>query len=160
MNLTVDVRAEQLLAQLAGSGDRFMADQAVAVDRLSIEVQALVKDTKLSGQVLHTRTGTLRRSINRKIIKTPSTVAAEVGTNVVYAAVHEYGFDGPVNVREHTRKLAGGGTANVRAYVMSMHMPERSFLRSTLDEQTTHIIETLRAAALKSLRASVAGGAS
>jgi phage gpG-like protein len=152
VNLSIDVRAEQLLAQLAGAGDRFMAEQQIAVDRLSIEVQALVKDTKLSGQVLHTRTGTLRRSINRKVTKTPASVTAEVGTNVSYAAVHEYGFTGPVDVREHTRKMAGGGTANVRAHVMNMRMPERSFLRSTLDEQAEHIRETLRAAALHSLR--------
>jgi phage gpG-like protein len=159
MNLTVDVRAEQLLAQLAGAGDRFMADQRVAVERLSIEVQAAVKDQKLSGQVLHVRTGTLRRSINRKITQTGSTVYGEVGTNVRYAAIHEYGYEGNVDVPEHTRRTAGGDSVNVRAYVMRMHMPERSFLRSTLDEQADHIRKTLREAALHSLRSAVTGGA-
>lgn len=150
-DLAVDVRAEQLLAQLAGASDRFVADQAKAVDRLSIEIQTLVKANKLSGQVLHVRTGTLRRSINRKVMTRDNSVMGEVGTNVVYGAIHEYGFDGSVDVRAHTRQLAGGGSANVRAYVMRMRMPERSYLRSTLAEEADRIRETLRQAALRSL---------
>lgn len=150
--LTIDVRAEALLSQLAGASDRFLEDQKRAIDRLSIELQSMVKTQKLSGQVLHVRTGTLRRSINRQITSTSTSVMGQVGTNVRYAAIHEYGFEGRVSVPQYSRQNPGGGSTNVRAHVMNMRMPMRSFLRSTLHEQAEHIRETLREAALKSLR--------
>lgn len=150
--LTVDVRAEQLIARLAGA-ERSMTDSLkAAVDRLTIEVQSHVKDRKLSGQALHVQTGTLRRSINRETIVTGSTVTGQVGTNVRYAAVHEYGFRGSVNVRSYTRSTANGGATTVRAHTRQMDLPARSFLRTTLAEDADHIRLVLRAAAVAGLR--------
>jgi len=151
--LTVDVRAEQLLAQLAGVDRQMTADVKTAVDRLTIEVQSHVKDRKLSGQVLHVQTGTLRRSINRATIEQGGTVTGQVGTNVRYAAIHEYGFQGTVGVRSYVRSLPGGGAATVRAHSRRMNMPVRSFLRSTLADDADHIRMTLREAAVRALKA-------
>jgi phage gpG-like protein len=104
-SITVEMRAEALLARLLGTSDRLMSTLRIVVNRLSIEVQSAVKEDKLTGQALHVRTGTLRRSINRVVNEGPSGVLATVGTNVKYAAVHEYGFNGDVTVRAHTRKI-------------------------------------------------------
>ena len=155
--LTVDVRAEQLIAQLAGSSAALMGDLKTAVDRLSIMVQGHVKDRKLSGQVLHVQTGTLRRSINRKVILGDTSVLAQVGTNVRYAAVHEYGFKGSVSVRSYTRSTASGGATTVRGHSRRMDMPMRSFLRSTLADDAAEIRTTLRAAAVGSLQRAARG---
>ncbi len=165
MELTVSVRGEALLARIAGMPDRLQSNMRTAVERLSIVVQTGVKEGKLTGQVLHVRTGTLRRSINRKITDDSSGVFATVGTNVKYAAAHEYGFDGDVTVRAHTRRaqqqmaLKGKkrpgkseGTINVRQFTRHMHLPERSFLRSELRDRTPEIRETLRQAALRAVR--------
>jgi len=97
-----------------------------------------------------------------------------VGTAVKYAAVHEYGFDGLVTVRpyvRHTYKVsykplpgdtrAGSytgqfmkrvrgevtGYAYVNGFIRHMKMPERSYLRSTLGEMQSFIVERLRVAA-------------
>ena len=163
--LIVSMRAETLLARLAGTSDRLQAGMRRTVERLSIIVQGGVKEGKLTGQVLHARTGTLRRSINRVVTEDASGVFATVGTNVVYAAAHEYGFDGIVNVRAHTRRareqmaLRGKkrpskseGTINVREFTRHMVMPERTFLRSELRERTPEIRESLRTAALEAIR--------
>lgn len=148
MELTVEIRAEALLARLKGTHDRLQADLRRAVERLSITVQSDVKENKLTGQVLHVRSGTLRRSINRKVDEDARGIMATVGTNVIYGRVHEYGFQGQVNVREHTRM---GHT--VSAHTRQVDLPERSFLRSTLREREDEIKDTLRAAVLRSVQA-------
>jgi len=148
--LTVSMRAEALLARLAGSQGRLQDNMRRAVDRLSIEIQGLVKQ-KLSGDVLSVRTGTLRRSINRQVEEQASSVIATVGTNVRYAAAHEYGFSGTVQVKAYTRRTPSGGTANVGAFQRQMNLPKRSFLVSTLNEQANKIRTELRAAALEAV---------
>ena len=134
----------------------------VAVTRLSLLVQRSVKEDKLSGQVLHVRTGTLRRSINREVTSDNTGVYATIGTNVSYGAAHEYGFTGTVNVREHTRRsrvqmqmkksgVKPVGDVIVRAHTMNINMPERSFLRSTLRDYRPQIEGDLRAAVLSAM---------
>lgn len=148
MNITVDIRAEQFLASLAQRSRELDAAMVRVITRLSIEVQSAVKTEKLSGQALSVRTGTLRRSINRVVVQQGNSVYAQVGTNVVYAAAHEYGFQGVVNVREYARRSDG---AKVRAHTRQMNTPERSFLRSTLRERASQIRAEVKDAALRVL---------
>ncbi len=163
--LLISMKAETLLARVAGTEQRLRDGMRSAVQRLSIMVQSGVKEGKLTGQVLHVRTGTLRRSINRVVTETPSGVFAQVGTNVRYAAIHEYGFEGDVQVKAHVRRSAlqmsakrtkrdrkSDGTILVRAHTMHMKMPARSFLRSTLKDFTGVITTTLRETALQAVR--------
>ena len=151
MMVIVSVRNEALMAMLSGAPNRLRDAMARTMTRLSIELQANVKKDKLSGQVLHTRTGTLRRSINRSISQSGDGVVATVGTNVKYAGVHEYGFDGVVTVKDHLRACKNGGTAEVKSHTRHMKLPERSFLRSALREMVPQIKEDIRSAALKAL---------
>jgi phage gpG-like protein len=131
-----------------------------AITRSAIELTRYVKERKLSGQVLKNRTGTLRRKINYAIRETVSEISAAVGVKLSYAAVHEYGFDGVVSVKEHLRtiKQAWGRPiapteVAVHAHSRHMHLPERSFLRSSLRERGPSIREALSAAVV------AAGGA-
>jgi phage gpG-like protein len=145
------------------------------VTRLAIALQAEVKQ-KLSGEVLHTVTGTLRRSINYSVLQDLSSVVASVGTNVVYAAAHEYGFTGNVTVRAHIRRSKArmlqatkqyvnkfgvvsthvaqtgkfgkkSGDIQVVSFTRAMNMPERSYLRSSLRESSGNIRQELMDAA-------------
>lgn len=158
----VSVRAEELLARLTAAPDRLRVSMERVMQRLSIEVQTLVKQ-KLSGPVLHVQTGTLRRSINRLVTSDSNGVVAQVGTNVRYAAVHEYGFDGEVTVKGHVRKVASRsegkgkkqtvqGIAFVPTHTRHMRMPERSFLRSAIIEMQPKIRADIKAAALEALK--------
>lgn len=158
----VSIRAEELLARLTAAPDRLRDSMWRVMQRLSIEAQAIVKQ-KLSGPVLHNRTGTLRRSINRLVTNDVNGIVARIGTNVRYAAVHEYGFDGDVVVKGHVRKIASRsvgkgknqtvqGIAFVSTYTRHMTMPERSFLRSTIIEMQPKIRADIKAAALEALK--------
>jgi phage gpG-like protein len=149
-NLVVTMKAEALLARLAGTYERLRTDLRAVVSRLAIKAQGIVKQEKLTGQVLHVRTGTLRRSINQKIEETPTGVFAKVGTNVVYARPHEYGFTGVENVKAFSR-VVRGVAQNVRAHARNVSIPEKSFLRSTLTDMQMEIQTSLRATILKAV---------
>ena len=82
------IGADAVIAKLGAMPDRVVSLLRAAVEREAIALTGYVKESKLSGQVLRNRTGTLRRSINYAMI---GDLAARVGTNLVYAAIHEYG---------------------------------------------------------------------
>ena len=142
--------------------ESFRALPAKASDRLrevlkdlAFKMLTKVKNEKLSGQVLKNRTGTLRRSINSRIEESGTKMTALVGTNVVYAAIHEYG--GIIKIAPRSQKLyykmKADGTLGNRWVRKShsnfmqeaerkgheIHMPERSFLRSALTEMEGQI---------------------
>lgn len=141
------------VTSVSGLTSKLHARLYTAIVRLSIELQAYIKGSKLSGQVLRNRTGTLRRSINWRVVDTPTSIRGYVGTNVKYAKPHEYGFQGPVQVKEHLRtiKQAWGKpisetTFPVRSHTRQVNIPERSFLRSALRDKRDHIIAKLEKA--------------
>ncbi len=174
-SIHIDIRAEAVKAKFAGASKKLHDAVLHAVTGLSIELQALVK-RKLTGEVLHVRTGTLRRSINRVVVDHEGQIRAQIGTNVVYAAAHEYGFQGIVQIRAYIRKTyapgstvlsKGGrrgirtwirkrgeqtGEAHVKSHARKMNIPERSFLRSSLREMAPKISADIRAAALGALK--------
>jgi phage gpG-like protein len=71
---------------------------------------------------------------------------SSIGTNVVYAAAHEFGFHGPVQVRAHTRKVSRSksGTkkgktrtlseSQVRAHTRQVNIPARSPIGAGIKE--------------------------
>ncbi len=95
-------------------------------------LQAYIVTSKLSGQVLKRRTGLLASSINvggpqstSEFSADESYIVGKVGTAVVYGAIHEYG--GQVT---RTSRLGKTFTQN---------FPERSFLRSGLQDKQSQI---------------------
>lgn len=77
-----------------------------SIGRLVLKLQRKVMQEKLSGQVLKVRTGTLRRSIDQRLVTDNGAVTGVVSTNVKYGKVHEYGFEGSVqqSVKAHLRR--------------------------------------------------------
>jgi len=151
------LRLSSMNVRLRDAIRRTVTRQATALTRY-------VKQSKLSGQVLKNRTTPLRNSVNYRISETADQVTASVGTNVKYAAAHEYGFDDTVTVRAHVRsvnsrnirgtidgkrKKTGQGIGYVSEHERHMHLPERSFLRSSLLENSASIRDQLRAAIKK-----------
>lgn len=151
----VKIDTSKLDQKLGAMPGRLQSGILNAVKRLAINLQGYVKESKLSGQVLNVRTGTLRRSINQEVTQSGSMTTGIVGTNVSYAKVHEYGFSGEVSVKEHLRTitqafgrpLAAPKVVTVRAHAMMMNLPERSFLRSALLDFEPRIKKELQQAA-------------
>jgi len=73
------------------------------------------------GSYLAAPTGTLRRSLTKKVKVGGNGVSAKIGTNIKYAAIHEY----------------GGTTGRNR----SVTMPERPFLRPSIQKNRPRILE-------------------
>jgi phage gpG-like protein len=117
------------------------------IQRLTIQLQRHVVQDKLQGQVLNVRTGRLQRSIQQAMITNSDDILGVVSTNVSYAKAHEYGFSGTVTVKEHLRtiKEAFGKslkepvTFTVSSHSAKMNLPERSFLRSALNDMAGDI---------------------
>ena len=126
--------------------------------RLALKMTGKVMG-KLSGDVLRVRTGRLRRSIHPEWDFRQGYSGATVGTNVEYAAIHEYGFSGSVQVKSFQREMTKAfgkpispTQVTVRAHTRNVNMPERSFLRSTLREMNSEIVEGLQKAIAKELK--------
>lgn len=136
-----------------------------SVGRMALKLLRKVKAEKLTGQVLKNRTGTLRRSINYRVVSNPTSVYGMVGSNKEYAAAHEYGINRMVSqrVKAHMRTIKqawgrpikdGPKAISVRPFnrAMHMHLPERSFLRSSLREMEQEIATAMKATLDKAVR--------
>ena len=123
---------------------------ARVVTRFSLQVSGRVKQ-KLSDDVLRVRSGRLRRSIHEVVTRAPGQVTATVGTNVEYAARHEFGFIGTEHVRASMRMQvkAWGKTmknprmVEIKAFGRKVNAPEKSFLRAALNELGPELQEQL-----------------
>jgi len=136
-----------------------------SIGRLTLALQRKIVAEKLSGmevvkngksmlkrnkslQVLNVRTGTLRRSIDQRMVLTSATISGVVSTNVQYGKAHEYGGLQTQTVREHLRlvKQSFGKTlkspvwSTVKGHSRRVDLPERSFLRSALAEMQDDIV--------------------
>ena len=112
-----------------------------------------MQEDKLNGQVLKSRPGSLRSSIDFRVDQSGSAFTATVFTDNRYAAAQEYGFVGTVSVRASLRRIREAfgrpiseKTISVRAYDRRMNLPERSFLRFALKDMTPAIHDGVEAA--------------
>jgi phage gpG-like protein len=132
--------------------DRVIKKSLVA---LALDMTTLIKGGKLSGQVLNVQSGTLRRSIDHRLIDFGGgNLMAEVYTNVPYAAKHEYGFLGTEDVRSFMRRAPMPGASKkakknapkeirVQPFRRRVNVPEKSFMRSALEDMRPNIIAEL-----------------
>lgn len=155
MNVIIAVHSEAFQASMAGKADALRRALVLKVTQLSVEVQRSVHNDKLSGQVLHNITGTLRRSVARDVQERPDGVFAKVGTPLDYGIGWENGF---------TRKIGAGARGGptsllglARERYFAKHPPgtkfmQRPYLRPTLEEFKPRIVSELRAAVMEVMR--------
>jgi hypothetical protein len=143
----------QLLERLRVLPDAIKSGLLHGITQLGIELQRHVQEDKLSGQVLRSRTESLRSSIGLQVDQSGGAVTASVFTDSRYAGVQEYGFTGTVSVRTSLRRISEAfgrpiaeKTISVRAYDRHMDLPERSFLRSALEDMAPAIGDEVEAA--------------
>lgn len=106
--IQIDSNAAAVIAKVAGFPPAMQRKIAQAIDDQNQNTIAHIDLNYLRGprpQKLGVVSTRLSRSLNAPPSRTTTTtVESSIGTNVEYAGVHEYGFDGQVTVRPHTRK--------------------------------------------------------
>ena len=156
--ISVDVDISGAIRGLDAMPQSVITALADKIKIQSVDLAGYVVSNKLQGQVLKHRSGALGRSIQAKPVQASgSSVSGGVfsSSDVPYAAIHEYGFDGEESVKPHQRIInqvfgrpCDPVTVQVQAFTRHMVMPERSFLRSSLTEKSDEITAGIQAAAL------------
>lgn len=119
MILDFDIKDNELQFVLQRMPDRIRVAMASALNREMMHLVALVKSAYLSGDPLHVKTGTLRRSVTYRVDSSITAITGVAGTNVPYAKVHEFGLTVVQQVRAHTR-ATGLSTANAKFHATRM----------------------------------------
>lgn len=144
---------EAAQAKMAAMPQKLSAAMDKAMGRALNVIYRKAVNHLTGGNPLHVQTGRLRQSI--ATFQKISDHSGGIGTNVEYAAAHEYGFMGEIQVPAHAqrarqmfgpRKSKGGGgrIVQVRSYSRQMNLPERPYLRPALAESQTEIVEIFR----------------
>lgn len=156
IEFTID--SSQVEAYLEKKGELIIAALRGELTEQTVNLLSYIKDEKLSGQVLNSRTDNLRRSGFNTFEETVDTLLGTVNfgsgpttrKNVVpYAAIQNYG--GAINVPEVTGKLMvferGGETVFTRRHrAFTVQMPARNYMESSLEEKSPEILAGLQAA--------------
>lgn len=139
---------------LRGMPDKVRNSLEKAVYILAEKLRSHVVRDKLLGQVLHRRTGMLGQSIQDKVNSSPAEVTGTVYSSgdVPYARIHEYGGKTAAHIIEARNAKAlsftigGKQVFAKRVNHPGSVMPERSFMRSSLADMKSEIIEKMTAA--------------
>ena len=150
---------DETSARLDGLPAALAAALAAKSAELSAALADRVRNDKLSGAVLNVRSGALRDSIAADVSSDGDGVVASVGSvgDVKYAAIQEYGGKtGAHEILPDKAKalafLAGGAKCFARRVEHpGSVIPERSYLRSTLDEMSDEIVSALAESAAEAL---------
>ncbi len=118
-----------------------------AIYRIVVDLQTYIIQKKLkapagfSATQLHRITGNLARSIQQRVTSKPGSVVGNVYSagDVKYAAIHEYGGV----ISRYGRKV---GDYQIR-------MPMRSFMRSSLSENQSKIVNAIERAIAEGMKA-------
>lgn len=162
IRIEIESNAAQVVRKLEAFPDRMGAAIAGAMDYENELTVGRIQATKLSRRgpkTLGVVTNRLRSSIRpTKARATGASVVSAIGSNVVYAGVHEFGFSGVVGVRGFTRRqrtndilesgerrgfaavaqrerLLARGIARVAPHRRRLNIPARAYIRTTIDER-------------------------
>ena len=151
------VNATEVQAQISETPVGIRERMVAAINTVNTQLQRHIVSDKLSGQVLKSHTGNLKRSI----VQIPAVIEGDtlrggvgLGSEAPYGLIHEFG--GTIHVPEITPVNAralhwiGKDGASVFAMRVKAHdvvMPERSFMRVAFAEFTERIEAAIRRAA-------------
>jgi phage gpG-like protein len=149
MSYTVEVVGDdQIIARFDTMYENLRYRLHVALEEIGIEFIDWMRFNKLRGNPLHTRSGRLAENFHSDVTDIANFINLAVCTHVPYASIHEYG--GEISIPETTPTksralhwVSGGDVFAMRARAHIVHMPERSFMRSTLAEMESRIVERL-----------------
>lgn len=142
---TVTVEDTAIKAKLGLMIPKVRASLERAVYRQAIDLQRYIVQQKLSAgagysaTLLHRVTSNLARSIQYEMLNSPSSVGAKLYSagDVKYARIHEYGG----TVTRYGKRVGS----------YTVHMPMRSFMRTSLSENKDKIVNAMKAAVAEGL---------
>lgn len=140
--------ADRVVVRLQSLPDRLRSALKDSMQRQLFRLQAAVVTGKLSGDPLHRRTGNLASSINQRLTDDGTSIVGQVGTKVRYGAVHENGGTFQIPSHERTITQVFGHAVTPHAVTVRAHsatFPQRSFLRSSLRDLRSSILDALNA---------------
>lgn len=177
LQIPITSNAAEILRQLQGAPARMLQAIAQGMDRENELTTGHIQAKYLTGPrpgKLGVITNRLRGSIRpSRAVVNGTTVNSSIGTNVVYAGVHERGFTGKVTVRSFTRRNPRGnvqatgavmsmktgrisrrqkvtqlasGISTVRSFTRNMRMPARPFLAPGVADRAEAYGKTISAA--------------
>jgi hypothetical protein len=139
MKLTADTEVlvsrlrERMKSFNSGSKEMQLAGVRIGL-LLENQVKINIRQRKLI------KTGYLLNSISHRLLSRGDSLEVQVGSfGVTYAKVHEFGFDGQVDVKEHKRL-----GRPVRAHSRHMKIIARPYVRPALEKQSKNIVNILR----------------
>ena len=143
--------ALELSAKLDAFPAQLMRDIQEKAGQLAAALADKVKYEKLGGEVLTSRSGRLQNAIAAEVVVEGTDVTASVfvSGDVKYAAIQEYGgrtapHDIVPTKADALAFLAGGSMRFAKViHHPGSQMPERSYLRSSLDEMSAEIVAAL-----------------
>lgn len=146
--LSVSINDSAILARLDAMPAEVHAALLRKVTALDLQLEAKVKN-KLSNDVLQVRTGNLRRSIFSSVDDSPTAVIGKVASSgdVKYAGIQEFGGTTPPHdilpsKAKALHFMAGGKEIFAKVvHHPGSHIPERSYLRSSLADMKDAIVE-------------------
>jgi phage gpG-like protein len=146
-------------AALAAMPERIRDALSAKANALAGALQAKIQQ-KLSGDVLQMRSGALAGSIGVTIDDSSTDVSVRIAASpdVKYAAIHEFGGTIPPHqiVPNKARALAflvgGKQVFATRVQLPAVTMPERSYMRSSLNEMADEIRDDFAAAVAEAIQ--------
>lgn len=131
-----------------------LPEQLLAATMQTTDLQNELTIGKIQGEKLSKRgpttLGVVTNRLRSSVSKTPAqftgdAIVSSIGSNVRYAAAHEFGYTGPANVRSHTRRQAkyvfggpnpkAGQPVTVRAHKRSLKIVARRPFGQGIDER-------------------------
>lgn len=113
------------------------------MQEIVIKLTRLVKADKLTGQVLHVRTGTLRRSITPNVSQQGNLIVGTVTTNIRYGLLWEFGGTIPAYQRLVTKAWGRAVREPKMATWHAREVAPRSFIRSGMEDMMPEIRRSL-----------------
>jgi hypothetical protein len=149
ITVTFNSSDERIVAMLKKRGPKVVDAAVRAIDVSMLLLQKRIQE-KLSGEVLNIRTGKLIGSVNKE----PVTVSGGVVQGSITAAagpawygkIHEFGGTFVIRRGSLSRKAKKN-----KKRLPTVTFPERSFMRSSLEELRQTIIRRLKTAVVEAL---------
>jgi len=160
--LSISLQGDQaLIAKIGRMPDSLYRAMKAKLLALALKLQRKIVTEKLSGQVLHKRTGALASSIDHKwISESKNNLIIAVGSlkSVPYAAIHEFGGTTRPHIIEPVKAevlafVAGGKQRFAKiVHHPGSKIPERSYIRSSLEEMKDEIVEGIKEAGVEGIK--------
>lgn len=129
-----------------------------ALSKAALLLENHIKRDKLSGTVLHVRSGRLRGSITHEVSRVGDDLIARIGTKLVYARIHEFG--GIIRAKNHPYlvfPIRGVQTTGARGQLLKrprhtietwvrvkqVTIPKRPYMVPALKGKRQEIIQTI-----------------